>query len=89
MYKAELMQRFINLGHTGDDNFYDWFFDEIVEEFTNGVQEMLTLNFVTKFDIKNNNTQLEIIPEIYRPGFKGFKVENGKLIKTEIDLEFS
>ena len=89
MYKAELMQRFINLGHIGDDDeFYDWFFDEIVEEFTNGVQEMLTLNFVTKFDIKNNNTQLEIIPEIYRPGFKGFKVENGKLIKTEIDLEF-
>ena len=44
--KAELMQRFINLGHTGDDDeFYDWFFDEIVEEFTNGVQENVNPQF--------------------------------------------
>ena len=63
----------------------DWFHEdgELYDHFCGLHQDMLSLNFVSKFDVKNKSAELEIIPEIYSPQYVGFEIENGGLKKTD------
>lgn len=90
-YADWFLEEFRKLGgnFTDEEQEYDacmdWFHEEsdLYDHFCIKDQDRLTLNFVTKFDVKNKSAELEIIPEIYYPQYVGFEIDSGGLKKTD------
>jgi energy-coupling factor transporter ATP-binding protein EcfA2 len=90
-YDDWFLDEFRKLGHKFADEreeyhaCMDWFHDdgEFFDHFCISSQDMLTLNFVSKFDISNGNAEIEIIPIIHHPNFVGFEILEGIIKKTD------
>ena len=90
-YDDWFLDEFRKLGHKFADEkeeydaCMDWFHDEgeFFDHFCISSQDMLTLNFVSKFDISNGNAEIEIIPIIHHPKFVGFEILDGIIKKTD------
>lgn len=93
LYWKEIIEKFDKSGgkDVPDDDHYlaclDWFHspDGLWDHFTPSQLNRLKITFVSKFDIKNNHTELEVIPEIHNPNFRGFKILDGNVVKTSFD----
>jgi len=64
----------------------DWLWDgDMQDHFLDLHQDMLTLEFVSKFDMLKGNAEIEITPKIYYPQYKGFEIHDGEVRKTDKD----
>ena len=68
----------------GDDTSGD---SEWHERIFNYPEDCMDIDYISRFDIRKRMAELEIIPKIRQPGFYGFSIQNGKLVKEDIDFE--
>ena len=93
LYGDEITKEFHNSGgKAGSDDTHgvacmDWFHEdgELWDHFMMSSPERIKITFVSKFDIKNNHVELEIIPDIEHPHFVGFRLLDGEVVKTSFD----